>query len=238
MENVKTEKTTKNKVLDILSKIGNVILWLFLAFAILMTTVVLISQDKTDLPSAFGKSLVSVQSDSMNPSFKEGDLIVVNMLTDEEKFDLKENDVITFYADLDGDGEFEINSHRIVGVRKIGGNTFYTTKGDNPLTNPEADKEEVSAQLVLGKWQEDSRIPGLGTVVDFLKTPIGFGVVIVIPLIAFFIYELYNFIVVLVSMKQKKLASVDEEEIKRRAIEEYIRQQAEEEMKKKKEEEE
>ena len=235
MENVKTEKSTKQKVLGVLSKIGNVILWLFLAFAILMTTVVLISQDKTDLPSAFGKSLVSVQSDSMNPSFMEGDLIVVNMLTDEEKFNLKENDVITFYADLDGDGEFEINSHRIVGVNKSGGNTFYTTKGDNPLTNPEADREEVPAQLVLGKWQEGSRIPALGTVVDFLKTPLGFGVVIVIPLIAFFIYELYNFIVVLVSMKQKKLSAVDEEEIKRRAIEEYIRQQAEEEMKKEEE---
>ena len=235
MENVKTEKSTKQKVLGVLSKIGNVIMWLFLAFAILMTTVVLISQDKTDLPSAFGKSLVSVQSDSMNPSFMEGDLIVVNMLTDEEKFNLKENDVITFYADLDGDGEFEINSHRIVGVNKSGGNTFYTTKGDNPLTNPEADREEVPAQLVLGKWQEGSRIPALGTVVDFLKTPLGFGVVIVIPLIAFFIYELYNFIVVLVSMKQKKLSAVDEEEIKRRAIEEYIRQQAEEEMKKEEE---
>ena len=223
----KKPQTTKQKVLSVLSKIGNVLLWVFLVFSILMTTVVLMSQDKTDLPSVFGRSFVTVQSDSMNPTFKKGDLIVVKMLTDEEKFNLKKGDVITFFSDLDGDGINEINSHRIhEEPRKEGGNTYYTTKGDNPVTNPTADKQEVMAQFVLGQWNEGKPVSGLGSVIDFLKTPLGFGIIIVVPLIAFFVYELYNFIVVLVTMKQKKTSKEDEEEIKRRAIEEYIRQQA------------
>ena len=223
----KKPQTTKQKVLSVLSKIGNVLLWVFLVFSILMTTVVLMSQDKTDLPSVFGRSFVTVQSDSMNPTFKKGDLIVVKMLTDEEKFNLKKGDVITFFSDLDGDGINEINSHRIhEEPRKEGGNVYYTTKGDNPVTNPTADKQEVRAQFVLGLWNEGKPVSGLGSVIDFLKTPLGFGIIIVVPLIAFFVYELYNFIVVLVTMKQKKTSKEDEEEIKRRAIEEYIRQQA------------
>ena len=223
----KKPQTTKQKVLSVLSKIGNVLLWVFLVFSILMTTVVLMSQDKTDLPSVFGRSFVTVQSDSMNPTFKKGDLIVVKMLTEEEKRNLKEGDVITFYSDLDGDGNNEINSHRIVGAPRVeNGYTYYTTKGDNPVTNPTADKKEVKANFVLGQWNEGTPISGLGSVIDFLKTPLGFGIIIVVPLIAFFVYELYNFIVVLVTMKQKKTSKEDEEEIKRRAIEEYIRQQA------------
>ena len=44
------------------------------------------------------------------------------------------------------------------------------------------------------------------------------------PLILFFIYELYRFISILVTERAKKTAApaVDEEEIKRRAIEEYL----------------
>ena len=46
------------------------------------------------------------------------------------------------------------------------------------------------------------------------------------PLFAFFIFELYNFITVIVSMRAKKTNKEQEEEIRRRAIEEYIREQA------------
>lgn len=219
-------KTTKQKIFKVLSITGNVLLWAFLVFSILMTTLVLVSQDRTDLPSVFGRSFVTVQSDSMKDTFCEGDLIVVEMLTEEEKFSLEEGEVITYFVDLNGDGINEINSHRIVSRRERGGQVFYTTKGDNDLTNPTVDDKEVKASEVLGRWIEGKRVGGLGSAVDFLQTPLGFGVVIVIPLIIFFIYELYNFITVLVGMRMKKTSKETEEEIKRRAIEEYIRAQA------------
>ena len=166
-------KTTKQKVLKVLSITGNVLLWAFLVFSILMTTLVLVSQDRTDLPSVFGRSFVSVQSDSMKDTFAKGDLITVKMLTVDEKFSLKKDDVITYFVDLDGDGINEINSHRIVGVRESGGQVYYKTQGDNRETNPTADDYEVKAAEVLGKWIEGKRVRRLGTVIDFLQTPVG-----------------------------------------------------------------
>ena len=58
---------------------------------------------------------------------------------------------------------------------------------------------------------------------------LGFFLCIVLPLILFFLYELYRFITILVSEKQKKAedkAIESEEDIKRRAIEEYLAAQA------------
>lgn len=218
----------KHKAIRILGKIGNVLLWVFLVFAIAMTTLVLVSQDKTELPSVFGKSFLSVQSPSMTGTFDEGSLIVAQMLTPEEKMSLGKGDVIVFYSDLDGDGYNEINTHRIVDIREQGGNVYYTTKGDANSDidrYPNGSPKEVHYGNVLGKWT-GTVIPGVGAVVTFLQKPLGFGVCIVVPLILFFLYELYQFVLVLITNKQKKAAAVDEEEIKRRAVEEYIRQQA------------
>jgi signal peptidase len=74
-------------------------------------------------------------------------------------------------------------------------------------------------------------------VINFLRSSLGFFLCIVLPLILFFLYELYNFISILVTERAKKAAgaapAIDEEEIKRRAVEEYLaKQKNEEEIKK------
>ena len=63
--------------------------------------------------------------------------------------------------------------------------------------------------------------------INFLRSRLGFFICIVLPLILFFLYELYNFINILVTERAKKapVAKETEEEIKRRAIEEYIKSQ-------------
>ena len=48
---------------------------------------------------------------------------------------------------------------------------------------------------------------------------------IVIPLLLFLLYEIYNFVRVVVSIKTEKHDDTYEEEIKRKAIEEYLAQQ-------------
>ena len=63
--------------------------------------------------------------------------------------------------------------------------------------------------------------------ISFLRSSLGFFLCIVLPLILFFLYELYRFIVLLMAerAKSKPVDSDVEEEIKRRAIEEYLKQQ-------------
>lgn len=212
--------------IKILKVVGNVLIWLFVVFAILVTVLVFSAQGNRDgLSSIMGKSLVNIVSDSMAPTFKKGDLIIDNVLTDEQKLNCKVGEVITFYADLDKDGEDEINTHRIAEVYSEGGYTYYITKGDNTTTNPVNDEIHVISAKVLGKYTEH-KIPGAGTVISFLQTSTGFLCVIVIPLVLFFLFEFYNFISVLVKVKSKgkKLTPEEEEEIKRRAVDEYLRQ--------------
>lgn len=212
---------------------GNVILWLFIVFcAITMILSLSSAASGEGVPSIFGRSLISIQSDSMKPTFKEGDLLIVRSLEGStERMYLKEGDVITFRADLDGDGTAELNSHRIVAVNNQGHEdtdvVSYVTKGDNNETNPVNDANAVLYSDVVGVWT-GTKLSGLGSVLDFLQSSTGFLLIIVLPLAAFFIYELYCVISAIVSMKQKKagISAADEEEIKRKAVEEYLRQQA------------
>ena len=64
----------------------NVVLWLFLIFALVVTVMVISSTSNSDgLPSIFGKIVINIQSDSMKPEFKKGDMIFDAPLTAEEK---------------------------------------------------------------------------------------------------------------------------------------------------------
>jgi signal peptidase len=124
-------------------------------------------------------------------------------------------------VDLNGDGFMELNTHRITAVRTNGGFVYYTTKGDN---NAIADTQEVRYDNVVGVYN-GRRVPAVGAVLNFLQTPTGFLICVVIPLILFLLYEIYNFIRVMISMKSDKQNKEYEEEIKKKAIEEYLAQQ-------------
>ena len=195
--------------------VGNVILWLFVAFAAITMVFSLSAAANNDgVPSIFGKSLITIQSDSMNPTFKKGDLIFDDTLSGVEKMTLEIDDVITFKADLDGDGKDELNTHRIIDIVDAGGNSvkddedyyknnnvYYRTQGDNKETNATPDEHLVRHDTVVGKYT-GAKLGGMGKVLDFLQSSTGFLVVIVLPLALFFIYELYN----VISAKRKSSA--------------------------------
>ncbi|HHT54304.1 MAG TPA: signal peptidase I [Clostridiales bacterium] len=203
----------------------NVLLWLFVAFSVVITVLVFAANSNDDgIPSIGGKSPITILSDSMSPTFRAGDLIVGNMLTDTEKSTLDTGDIITYYVDLNGDGINEINTHRIVDKYDQGGYVYYVTQGDNTVTNPTPDADPVVYYNVICKYT-GTRIAGLGKALSFLQTSQGFLICVVLPLLLFFIYELYRFVSVVVEVKSKKgvkLTAAEEEEIKRRAIEEYL----------------
>lgn len=237
-----TKKTFKQWFKDlnkkkILSIALNTIIWLFVAFSLLITILVFSAQGSKDgVPSIFGKSLITISTDSMKPVYKAGDLVFMEKLDDAGKDALKPGDIITFRAPIDINGDDminDINTHRI---ESIDGNVF-VTKGDyNLVADNEGDTPyTVHISDIIGKCTEDGKIGGLGNVISFLRSSLGFFLCIVLPLILFFLYELYNFISIIVSERAKKAAgaaAVDEEEIKRRAVEEYLAKQKEEEIKK------
>ncbi len=213
----------KEKVFKTLGIIGNVFLWIIVAFSILTTIFVIASQNNKDgVPELFGKSFITIETNSMEPTYEVGDMVFMEKLSDEEKTKLTEKDIITFRVDLDGDGKRELNTHRIV---RIEGNSIYT-KGDHPDA-PE-DTNPVAYGDIIGKCTEKGKIGGLGGVMNFLRSSLGFFLCVVLPMLLFFLYELYNFISLLVARKAANapVSAETEEEIKRKAIEEYLAQQA------------
>ena len=208
----------------------NVLLWLFLAFALFTTIMALAAQgDTTGQPSMFGTYLLTVSSDSMSPTFKEGDIILGTKLSDKDKENLKEGDVITFKTTIDG--QAALNTHRIVQILRNGDGTVsqFITKGDNKETNTIVDDFSPRPTDVIARW-DGAKLNGLGNVLIFLQSSTGFLVCIVIPMALFFLYEVYKFISTLIAVKnegKKVITAEDEEMIKQKAVEEYLRQQAE-----------
>lgn len=224
------EMTKKQKIKKIVGITANVLVWVFVAFALLTTILVFTAQgDKDGVPALFGKSMITIESDSMKDTFKKGDLVFIEKLSGkEDAIDrvkaLEVDDIITFWApiDINKDGRLnDINTHRVIEKTETG----FITKGDN---NDYADTYLVAFADVIGVAEEGARIGGLGAVIGFLRSSLGFFLCIVLPLILFFLYELYRFIRLLMSERAEKKAPISpeqEEEIRRRAIAEYLQQQ-------------
>ena len=192
----------------------NVIAWIVLILALLITMIVFSSERNNGVANLFGYIPLTVESDSMKPTFSQGDLIICREVDDINS--LKEGDVITFWTIIDG--RRVKNTHRIVGINQAENSRSFVTRGD---ANSLDDTMPAYAGDVIGKWTE-TILPGFGKAMSFLRTKTGFFVCIIIPMAIFFLFELYKFIATLIEVKRPVAAEIDEEEIKRRAVEEYL----------------
>ena len=226
-------KNSKVDVKKILSIVANVLIWMFVALSLLVTIMVFAAQNSEDgVPAVFGVSFINIETGSMKDTYFEGDLVFMTKISEEEKLNLQPGQIITFRTtvDINSDGKSgDLNTHRI--YEKIEGTNSYITKGDNNLLpdNQGDNPYTVHASDIIGVCTEEGKLPGVGGVLKFLRSSLGFFLCIVLPLILFFLYEIYNFITVLIAEKKKNdevKASETEEEIKRRAIEEYLAAQA------------
>lgn len=192
-KNQEEQKTSKaGKVANV---IVNVFLVLVLIFAFICTYTAFTTKKGSGVPNLFGNIFLSIQSDSMAPTFEKGDMIFDKEVKDPST--LQVGDVITFWTIIDG--QRVLNTHRIVEIE--GGDSFiyFYTKGDN---NNLVDGLTVHESEVVGKYS--SKIKGLGNVFDFLQTSKGFLIVIVLPVLAFFIYYLVVFFKSLSAYKTEK----------------------------------
>lgn len=195
----------------------SVLSWVVLVFALIMTIFAFSVDKSSGISNLFGFIPLTVESDSMAPTFVQSDLIIDREIDDIAV--LKEGDVITFWTIINGNKV--INTHRITEVHSVNGNISFTTKGDN---NSIKDSLDVYPSDIVGKWT-GVKIPALGGVIGFLRTQLGFCICVIIPLALFFLFELYKFIAVIIEIKRPAAPQLDEEEIKRRAIEEYLAEQ-------------
>ena len=170
----------------------SVIMWIIILVAALYAFTTLATHEDGSVSDLAGFTPLTVQSDSMSPTFKKGDLIFIQKC-DTSKLEV--GDIVTFHTIIDN--EYALNTHRIASIDEVNGMRSFTTKGDN---NDVADTHVISDGDIVGKYL--FAIPQLGKVMDFLSSSMGFLIVIVLPMLLFFIYQVYHLIVVGMNLKR------------------------------------
>ena len=84
---------------------------------------------------------LAVGSDSMRPSINRNDVVIIEKLTEEQLYNLRENDIIAYEQDN------RILIHRIVKVDVVNNRRIYNTKGDN---NEAIDPYDVTHDQIKG----------------------------------------------------------------------------------------
>ena len=179
----------------------SVILWAIILLAALYAFTTMATKDDQSVSRILGYTPLTVESDSMKPTFCKGDLIFIKKC-DTSK--LKEGDIITFHTIIDN--QYALNTHRIQKIDEVNGVRSYTTIGDN--NNGVADQHVISDGDIVGKYV--GHISNLGKVMSFLSSSMGFLIVIVLPMLLFFIYQVYNLI--MISIRLKKAIAVENAE--------------------------
>lgn len=267
IDQTSTKKVDKAKVKKIVSTsltVAECILVVFLLIVSILTmgTTSYNSSEVASNPIT-GNSLFPVLSDSMAPTFKKGDLVYgkqfsndaverkeqLYLLKGDDTLGENKGDIISYWSMINGNEVIVTHRIRRVEQVKVGtdslGNDIYDiciyTRGDAEK-NEESNVISISADKIIAKYK--GHIAGMGTVVYGLQsnTTLMFCV-IVLPLIALFIWNGYSFIRLI--FVQKKDAAIEEitmqheeekaqilEEAKRLALEELKKEMKEKEKEK------
>lgn len=241
-------KLTKERVLRISKITLNVFFYVVIVLILMFAIANMKVKTTADIPNIFGRGFLSVQSDSMKgsqeDSFDKGDLIFVNILNDKERAELKVGDIVTFYGSFyneeTGRRDNFLNTHRIVEISYDADNEMilvtqgdkvaemagrkYGEGGENDDKNYESLFASEAIAVYTGSWS------GAGETLDYLRSPAGFGIFIVLPAVLILIVEAYFLIKNVLRMNKEKLDKEyqeKDEEMRRRIMEELKQQQEE-----------
>ncbi|MBQ4105180.1 MAG: signal peptidase I [Clostridia bacterium] len=212
----KTFKKVLNTIVDII-----IVLILIVSILVVMLSLTSKSQGVSHL---FGIAPLTVQSDSMEDTFYEDDLIF-GKVTNDGDYEYQVGDVVTFPIKIGATQTY--NTHRIVEVIEDENISYYRTQGDN---ESKPDEELQTSSTIVAKWT-GKKISGVGKVIDFIRTQLGFFLCVLLPMIIFFVYEAIRVIMNIVAYNKEKAleeaqAAVQNaeltEEQKKKAIEEYL----------------
>lgn len=206
------------KLKKVLKIVGTTLLSLLIVLVLVFTLYAFNSKNNDGIPKFFGKSYLTILSNSMDVAleeydskgFERGDMIVIERYqwyeAAEKQFE--PGDIITFEG-YDDEGRKILITHRIKEVKTEEVNTvYYITQGDvyysqgRPATVESGYAEKVYSSKVVGKHVKT--IPNVGWIFIFLQSSLGFLLAIVLPLLILFIIEIFNFVKVYKEYKLEK----------------------------------
>ncbi|MDR3217304.1 MAG: hypothetical protein LBT55_07915 [Clostridiaceae bacterium] len=233
MREKKASKLTpeQQKIISIIVTVLQVVV---VILAITLSAIVLANPNINNNEVGSGSvKLLPVLTDSMKgpDGFEAGDLVIAGDPKNYDVNNLEVGTVITFVTTINGVDR--LNTHRIIKSEIVDatGERAYYTQGD-AITSQDPGFVLASDVLAVYKFH----LKGIGKAIAWLQEPTHFLLVIVLPLIALFIYNIIILIRMIMTAKmakveeekekliaEKESLSLDEEEIKRRAIEEFLK---------------
>ena len=193
----------KRDVKKTINIVVNVLLVVAIILAAVCTYVSFVSTSGNGVPSILGVRPFTVQTDSMYPILKPGDLIIDVAVKDFRE--LRVGDIITYWTIIEGNRV--LNTHKIAGIYDGGDYLIFETMGEKVN---QTDVLTVHESEIVGVYK--FRIPGVGKVLDYLQTSTGFMIVIVLPVLLFFVFHLVQFFRVLFEYQNVKMLIKYEQE--------------------------
>lgn len=182
----------------IFGSIGKFLLYIFefiIIIYLIVITTFLLFRNKYGYTEVANTTFVPLKIDTAEyiKDGKEGNLLVVKKTAN-----LREGDLIYYYTTEDE--RYVVKSGYIKSIFNGDGNKLFTL-------NDEAGSTVVSTR-VLGKYA--NQYAGFGTIFGLLTSKFGFLILVLLPIMCIFIYQLYSLIMVL-KYEKVDLSSLDEE---------------------------
>ncbi len=164
-----------------------VVLGIYVIFAIFVT-ICLINFNDYKVPVLGNKSLIIIDSDEFSDYYSKGSLVVVNK-TDYK--DVEKGDMGFFYNTYES--PITITLAEITDKEQITDTEYtYTLEGDRG----------ISSENFIGDAKEAKEYKGLGSILQVYEDRWGFLLLIVLPILVTFIYEIYAIIRELIHPKE------------------------------------
>jgi signal peptidase len=220
---------TAKKVVSIVVDVLIVIIFIVSLLVIIAN----VAREKDEEPNLFGYTFSAVQSDSMTPTFKKGDMVIGKMPTKDTE--IKVGDIISFYQ-IENNLRI-INTHRVIEVQDVGGSKIYYTMGDKVRKEVHGDKpvnkDSYGADAVAKTDDQivavyQSKLVGFGSFTDFLRKPLGFILIVALPIVLIIVWQIYKLIALYMESKKAQIlesahSNEPTEEQKNAIIEEYLK---------------
>lgn len=186
--------------------ISTVLVWAVVAVAVFMMifTIISVNTFNRNDRNLFGLRFYVVLSDSMSKTdFDAGDLVLIKEV---DPTTLQEDDIIA-YQSQNSENYGQTVTHKIRSkTTDPNGNPGFITYG---TTTGVDDETVVTYPFILGKYQ--MALPKVGTFFQFLKTPQGYIVCILIPFLLLIIYQGLNCVKIFKMYKAEQMAELQAE---------------------------
>lgn len=213
----------------ILNVFINILIVVVLVVSILIAVFALTSK-ASGVSTIFGFTIQTVQTDSMKGGsdefeggdFEKGDVIIGKATNSDENATYQVGDIVTYVGILSGTDAEGMITHRIIEVSTLRDDSdriVYRTKGDN---NYDADQEDGDTiyyipakdikSVYYNKDFHGTTIKGLGGFLDFIQTQMGFFLVVLLPMIIFFLYEMIRVIFNAANYRNEKKKEQEDKE--------------------------